>query len=935
MYAFVKAAVMVKKDWALLARGHGDALDTARRHILNDWDEPLDEDAERFLGTVFERFAPPDLLVWLSRRGPDPRTVPEGAVPTRKIVECFLVKWETYGEWTDRFYLFGREFSPWLISVSAIDPDAWGEIVEAVLPRAAGVFDRLTRAAVIGSLAGCETFRKVCASQGERFVPRGVVIDDQNLRGTLAEALMPIRRDEIACRRALIDRARDRAAEGKLDLLWCLDWLGLLGDVADPREVLPSRVLFPWEVTRDTASPDEQGSPDGEYPIALALRWPSAKQHIAWRWLRERIVALCKRSLSAHGMEAFLFGASGPYRWQSGEYLPLTPLLAEHLKDETRFDDLMRATFDEGVPLPSVRVTLRRDLHAERPDAWRRAFLWCDRAIDELTELLTEGSQTDDASGAAFRRALHARHGVPTDEVEDVTQTVETILYVLMGAPLPSAVDEEFERRLEDTVRRVDALFQKPLLGLWNSLFGGLRRGLFIGWWGRRGELPSLPARRAEILGALASSPELFVTDAAEHVIPRLAPLTEEELPALSAVLRGVYGEARRGVVERYLRLGGDFAARRVVDLLRHTLSARHGCEDGFRLMLVEACRPWMDASLEDALGRMYAESPIEHILKMRAEAHPFAARIDLAAVARERVEVEHERFELLDAMGEFTDILLARFEWLAARTDDARAGSDPAQMSWWAGHRQERVDDEVLALFEKLRAAGVDAERLGRSLGMRAKTCTWQRVVALLGAWERTECPRRSLVEAVCERVTPEGSDDPLYAFATAPACEWLGGRLASRAAWEKNGPDLVRRLFASNRRSLLQVIHGSLEASRVQKDTNKTARLVDAVQMVLAAELADQFSRAMQASQVRFGRKLLRALMDLDAPSRAIQYVLPLRRLNVQDERLLDALDACEHLLRRDTGREPSPKGIWRAFERLQEGDGVRPEEPVNPAP
>lgn len=892
-------------DWNLLARAQG-ALVVARKHLLGGYEEPLDEHAERFLGQHVDVLELRDVLAWMARRGRDEVELASGVIPTSDLAACFVDRWRE----EDGFNVHpsGGGYTLWWVEVRRINPHAWAQIVEAIAPRLPPITDPIARGArwyALRSLEGCDIFNRVADWKLPERVP--IELREYAMTATydVVETLLPVRWDLRACVAKLVGRAQ-AATTGAPDLypLWLLDHLRLLADVSDPTTVLSAEVRLPVEYWLMTDA-ERSLRPSCHYPIRLALRWPGSGGELARRWVRSLIVGALERLGSAHVVEQAILGPDGFLPGRHWEDPEVTPLLTEWLGDEAEFDALMRLTVELGRPLPSAWVTVVRDLAQQRVGAWQNATSWI-RAVALNAEAC--GSKVFDS---LLRHApVRAQSDAGGVAGTGVTNPSGALWWIVCAGPLPAEVDAAFEEALEaafDSVERLASPWHS-LLQSWSEL----RR------WLRWTELPQTPARRASLVSALKAHPDWLAEEGIDDALGRIRPLALSELPPFEEVPWHRYPDlsGADAVRDRYLRLGGEHGTEAALRAFDAVLD-REPLYPSVLAMWVWLVEPVLDSERRRVLGERLSRWSLSDLGVCIGGGRPLWTFVDLAKIARRQVGEPLGRFHELPRLSGMNEVLLTRLTWLIDEGDAAWEEVAADRQTAPHAHDEEldrdrsraMVDEEVIVLVERMLGDGVDWQTLEGFVRARALLGSAERCEALVALLARQGASRRALIDLLIERLG-RLSESGLVAR-TNPLVA-LAARVSTRAAWESEGAHLVSVFWETNVHLLVDVCRMALDRS------DDCDNVTTAMQMTFAREITDRVRGAMERGDQRAARRGLLALMELDAPSRAIQMVLPLRKTPGQSEEVRTALEACIHLLRRDADRRPYLSTITSAVAR-----------------
>jgi hypothetical protein len=306
------------------------------------------------------------------------------------------------------------------------------------------------------------------------------------------------------------------------------------------------------------------------------------------------------------------------------------------------------------------------------------------------------------------------------------------------------------------------------------------------------------------------------------------------------------------------------------------------------------------------------------------ALAAAFGVPFDLAAVVRSRIDSVGADFSGLPE-GEFVEETLARIAWLAREGEAAHTRARPGPAHLPSCHA-EFVDEEILTLAACVGGDGVNRERLLPVFRQRAVHGDPRRAARYFDQLERAGLRRTELVDIACEHFARVDERDPsladgLFGVATPPLADWLNARMASRSAWDTDGARLIDRLLDAHRWTLGRVCDAALAAKTDAPGDAPT--LLDAMLMAFAEAFAARARDALRQGDVTTAHRALRAIMDLDAPSRAYRFLSGLRKLTAGNDQLAAAVEACEHLLRRDTDRAPTADNLHRAMRTFSPGD------------
>lgn len=849
-----------KVDWWLLSRAAGDPLKVARERLLIEWRNELNEDAERFLTEILPKLSTWEVLYWLVRRGGTDRRDIEGVASNNDLVRHALATWPP----ELGFPIEGRseEVSLGYCAVHAMDSEAWAAIVEERLPT---ITDPKARHLALCSLRGSPPYERLRASRYSlQGAPPGAY--GSAVRDELIERTWEVRRDPRQVVRIVRQLAEERASRGEVGALWWLRELGMLEGVEDPRSVLPARLWFPWIDDEDDFR-DPYVRDDQLWAVNLALHWPGDRRVDAHAWLRGQILGALARGAAPRTMQAILFGDRYRLPRASGDggAPTLTGLLASWLDDPAARHTLQREAFDQGTPLPSVWDILVADLDARRDGAWERAIRWAKERMED--------------------RAVTPMELLQRPWIEDEARSVELIGNVLvriaLEAPLPEGDDAFVEALLDDVTRfcaRDGSTRDQDPFDRW---------GLVV--WRRIATLRPTEARRTRLIDVLRARPTFLAEDDVDHVVARIGALAPDELPAFEAIA-WTYGPSSDpfAAVPRYLLLGGECAVQRVCEAIAARIEHEH-FEHAPLLRLFAHCGDKIPDALRERFVSRCASMHLSWIIAYGVDACAALGRpLDLAAIARERVEVRDERLQELPDTPEFAPLVVARLNWIARQAHEENSYS-----ARW-------MDEEVLALIK--RVSGNDARDVLREVTLaRARIGAMENLAVFLSTAGRHGATRRALLAIATDRIVTE----PPHALH--PNLQrWMNEVMGTRSAWEADGQTFIDLLSARAPEHL---------ATLCLLPRDEPVR--DALLMAFARHFATHAQQVAREGDLARAGRFLDAILELDAPSRAFPLLRPLRSFRGQDRVFDDKLEACEQLLRRDAGRAPSPWAIGRALE------------------
>lgn len=881
--------------WNLHAQIHGDPLRLARERLLYAWRDALDEDAERFLGKVLPQMTCEDLLVWLARRGAEPRELPDDAVPSQEIARTFLARWKPEDGFSTSN--FGDGFWFGSASVFGIDSDIWNEIADGMLERLAPLPDTEERVhlrrVLAASMRGCPLYESLREVRDRPWPPshvvRGRVL---SLWSDALFALVKVRRDPNACVRTLVERARRGAEVGDLEPLWVLDQLGLLERVADPREVLPQRTTFPFiyppaEESHADAEAVASNVSCGEYPVTLALQWPGPGREVAHEWLRGILLDLLARGVSPRALATYLF--DGRTYWADS---PARAALKAWLQATANFDALMRASIDAGVSMPLAWVTVVRDLVAATKGAWQRALSWFTHTLsvenDEPEEEAEEGTRLLTYNLTCLFNQIPEWVVLPAES----NGPCSALYWIALHAPLGANADEGLAALVELAIHK---------LGEWRAKQERVTHPRFDPWlrlvWLRVASMPVTTARRARLFEMLRKQSHLVEVAEVRAVLDALAPLASDELPPFACSLFSDDDNLRQTLLW-YRRHGGAAA----VASMRAWFDELNGAPDGVEpkaFVLLDVCVVECDEDWRRRVHATFAARSLSWIVHYRERVEAaLGLPLDLLSIARERLHGA-ESFSGLPDTSEFVPLLVERLAYIASSKSGRCSGWPPC---------------EALALARRLVAAKVDPALFRESLLLRLDTEAIEHAVEFLDMLEGAGEPRSALIALALARIALREGD--LMSVATADTTIWLAHRVTTRSVWDQEGAAVITALLDDAPHALARLVHAAVGFARPREEGGEVRGVCDAILLAFARAFAERARVAIDAGDKGRAKALLLALMELDAPSFAMRFIRPLRKVSGTEGEIATILAACDQQLRHDTDRVSSPDNVSRAI-------------------
>lgn len=881
--------------WDLRAQLHGDRHALARERLLYAWTEELDDDAERFLGTLLDALSVEELLIWLARRGSDGRERPNGVPSSMELAKRILAQWSPAQGFEITFS--GQGFWHRHAALYCIDSDVWGEIAPEMI-RGLGQTStpsddvETTRWMLAASMRGCPRYATLSDLRRLPALPDAARrVGMTNPWRDALLALVDVRRDPAACDRVLIECARRGAAQGDFEALGLLDVLGVL-DRVDPLVVLPPRVALPFEPSslqeeRDDGPDGEPRLPCGEYPIALALRWPEGGRGAAEEWVRGVILDAVARGIDPRRLTACLFGRVFPH-----EASPAQQALAEWLRAPSAFDPLMRASIEREEPLPPAWVTVVRDLQAAADGAWMRALRWLARGLSEALA---------DPDGRASRELIYEfAHEVDappalTPPVEGVGSPGRAMWWIALDAPLPSPCDEGIAALLELAIAR---LFDWRRAGPYRRVTLGLDP-LAVARWMRVASLPEHPARRTRLLAALRANPYLLRSADVRAVLERFAPIDAAEAPPFACWL--IDGDDLCEVLTWYDRHGGADARAAMTKSLDRMLHDLEAFEPGMLTLAAVCAKHQTEAWRRDALTALSSR----HFGWLIANRDRIEAALDLpldlVSIARDRLH-GRDSFTALPDAAEFVPLLAERLRYLATSGVARCSGWDPC---------------EALDLAKRLVTSATPKDELQGLLVALVSTEAEAHAVAALDMLADLGASRATLLEVALRRIVQRPSEPG--SVVRPDAAMWLARRMTTRSAWERDGASVLAALVPADPDALARLAHHAVFFAKQGGGEEHLRGVCDAILTTFARRFAEDARASLDGHDHAKAKDYLLALMELDAPSFAMRFVRPLRKHPGACGEVATTLDACCQQLSHDTGRISSPDNVARALQTL----------------
>ncbi|HRI66804.1 MAG TPA: hypothetical protein PK156_21305 [Polyangium sp.] len=315
-------------------------------------------------------------------------------------------------------------------------------------------------------------------------------------------------------------------------------------------------------------------------------------------------------------------------------------------------------------------------------------------------------------------------------------------------------------------------------------------------------------------------------------------------------------------------------------------------------LLWRKRCAPGFTGAVIRELARIAIDDPV--LFKFEVlEAPRFALAdeewIELADLTRGKVPAV--TFERILARGARTEPLPAPREM------------DPGDEDLGAFLESTLADFEP-AMPEVLPQGFVDAEAVPEVILERARNA-WsvdERVVLL--EWLTSRLPRKPLVE-IATTALRAGENDPRLRA-------WLAGQLASRAAWEAHGVDVVLALLdrqAFSELSTLMTLVWS-DPPGGKPESERPRGLLDAMMMALALGFIHQIREKLSSSMIAQALVYLSALACLDLPTRLSRSIHDLLHAPGAEGEVRTLIEMNVRLVKHDRGRQAAFEDIAAAI-------------------
>jgi hypothetical protein len=392
----------------------------------------------------------------------------------------------------------------------------------------------------------------------------------------------------------------------------------------------------------------------------------------------------------------------------------------------------------------------------------------------------------------------------------------------------------------------------------------------------------------------LREKPGLIQVEEVRQALEGLAPFSPDEVPPFSCTLVDDDENLHR-TLAWYARVGG--AA--YLAEMRACFDRLNSAPDRFApeaFVLLEVCAPGGDEAWRQRVRASFAARPLAWIARERARAEALLGLpLDLLSIARDRLRGD-EPLSGLPASPEVKPLLVERLVHVATQPGARYAGVSGC---------------EALEIARRLEPAEIAAEPVRGALMARIVVEPEQHALEILDMLEWAGAPRAELMALALERLVRFWSESDF--FSTNDAAAWVARHMTTRSAWEREGAEVAARLLDAAPFALDRIAH---EAVRIARPNEQDRRGVcDAVLVTLARVFAERARAALESGDGVRAKALLLALMELDAPSFAMRFVRPLRKLAGADGEVASILSACDQQLRHDTGRVSSPDNVSRA--------------------
>ncbi|MBK8254961.1 MAG: hypothetical protein IPK82_20175 [Polyangiaceae bacterium] len=837
----------------LFRTSRGNLRQIAIRHIFRQ--ESLSDDDHAFLERHIDKLDDLTLLEWLGHGAPKPELVLNAVF--RQTTEAKLAsEWHVWN-WSTALPRLYKQVTP--------------EVFDGIVERLHGKAEPDHFWAWVRHLRGSsETFQKLLASPHQ---PRQLISE-----------LFPVRRDELALRRALqrmiregvcpeakrlasdfgtwsgIDDDKDSNGDdsggrtspllASATLTALLERTGLL-DLFDPADILPESVRF--GVERDAG---DLGAPD-HFFLCLALRWPHLK---AETWYVAQCLRAVERGVSYGFVALEMSGVNNRYR-------------APHTKDEAKLRRVIERIADEslrlGQPAPWVGAIVLAGMVNGTREEWERAFNYLDR-------ILPNESQRMSADEALELRRLEKLLPWIAER-----RPLQQALDILSNAHLPQDAEDEFDERLLSYDKHLRRIFRGP--------HGVLFR--------RIASLPLTPTRARRLLRLAVQTTDLFSNLTAgewEKIAAMCEPVSPDDLPPVGEFLRMPREpvenreDSARSTLEVTSREQSERTAERGQER-RRAAANLYRCLTGtagnsrlhawVREPLVSDERHSLSLSI---LGVVYNLQVVPDALndELRNMLDAAVAKLDLYGLT----EVHDVAPELATA-----EMVLSSARALVRNTD----------CSWYN-------------LLDRKRPAW-----LQRSLMMeRALVVTEEMELEHIIEWLRDDgCAPADLITACLRALERTNTKAPFKS----PFERLLGETLSSRTLWEKHGPRTIRAILALGTPvTLLWVVQASVNYKRdsAEIDPSRYRSIMGAAHEAFAVVMLEHVREAVRVFDANTASRALRTLCALQPPARLSGRLYSMRKKAGISEDIASLVALCINLMRHSSTREANGADLEAAL-------------------
>jgi hypothetical protein len=230
---------------------------------------------------------------------------------------------------------------------------------------------------------------------------------------------------------------------------------------------------------------------------------------------------------------------------------------------------------------------------------------------------------------------------------------------------------------------------------------------------------------------------------------------------------------------------------------------------------------------------------------------------------------------------------------------------------------------DDGVPMAEAVAAGGAappPEPRYDEVLERARATSSHEERATLLGWLEEHGAPRKALMELTLQTLRSPGAPQSVLDWM---ARSWLARQLATRAAWERHGEDVLRALF--ERRAWTEMSDFiALAWTEAARADEAPRGYLGAVQLAFGSVLVGAVRIAIEEGREADAMAALSALLCLDPPSRLSASLHALRKLPGLGGEALELCALNERLVKHGRGRDASLEDVIAAVHALADALG-----------